>query len=136
MVRDYTTEDRDMVEDWHQGHGSIAPPEILLPKLGIVVSIDCNPSAAMWLYMDNSTGVCFPDHIVTRPCLGPTTARKVLEEGIQFLRWTAAEMGYGAMICHTLPAIARTLKKIGFKECNSRAMVQLWIPTREDDHGN
>ncbi len=65
----------------------------------------------MWLYMDNSVGVCFPEHIATKPGLSMAAARDSLLRGLDFLHLRAREMNYGVMLINTLPAIARVLEK-------------------------
>lgn len=104
-----------MIEGWYRARALTAPPEPILPKLGIVVFEESRREdlAAMWLYMDNSVGVCFPEHIVTRPGLSLGLARESLLRGLDFLRLSAVEMGYGVMIVHTLPAMARVLERRG-----------------------
>jgi len=119
-----------MIEVWHHGHGTFAPPEALLPKLGVVVQ-DANGRdlAAMWLYMDNSVGVCFVEHIVTVPRLGPSQARKALERGLDYLRLFAASNNYGVVFIHTLPAIARRCEKLGFATLKS-GLISMWRLTK------
>ena len=130
LVREYTPEDREMIEGWHHGHESLAPPEAILPKLGVVVhDPDGRDMAAMWLYMDNSVGVCFVEHIVTVPGIGPSQARKALERGLEYLRFYAASNDYGIIFIHTLPAIARRCEKLGFQKLKE-AMVSMWRLTK------
>lgn len=120
--------------EWHEGHGGAAPPAELLPRLGIVVlETDGGESedlGALWLYMDNSVGVCFVDHIVTRPGLALAKARRALLFGLAFLKERAAAMDYGLMLVHTRPAIARTLRPAGFRE-DKRDLVAMWTLTGE-----
>ena len=118
QIRSYCPEDYSAFEEWHNAHGKCPPPQSILPKLGIVV-LECGegepmPVAFLFLYLDNSVGVSFLDHIVTRPGLSATRARNSLLWGMRCLRKLAADMDYGVMLCHTLPAIARTLGREGW----------------------
>ena len=53
--------DYEAVADWFALHGAVAPPKAVLPKLGIVCQQDGEDVAALWLYMDNSVGVCWAE---------------------------------------------------------------------------
>lgn len=105
--------DYAMIQEWHHRHGKIAPPSQILPRLGVVVSDGDGEMAALWMYMDNSVGVCFPEHAVTRPGLSLGQARAALLMALDFLRSEARVLGYGVMLINTLPAFARVLRRAG-----------------------
>ncbi|CAN5773531.1 hypothetical protein BH09VER1_BH09VER1_46280 [soil metagenome] len=141
QIREFEGEkDFAWLEEWHEGHGGMAPPGALLPKLGIVV-FETNGGeqedvAALWLYMDNSVGVCFVEHVVTRPGLTLAGARGALLFGLTFLKERAMAMNYGLMLVHTRPAIARVLRGAGFRE-DKRDLVAMWTLTGETNgNGN
>ena len=130
LVREYSPEDWEMIEKWHYGHGTIPPPAEILPKLGVIVHQPTGKDfAAMWLYMDNSVGVCFVEHIVTVPGLGPSQARQSLERGLDYLRSFAASNDYGVLFIHTLPAIARRCEKLGFNRMKE-GLTSMWRLTK------
>ena len=113
-VRLYDREkDYPMVEEWHHRHGQTAPPAAILPRLGVVAMADGQDCAGLWLYMDNSVGVCFPEHAVTRPGLGLGEARGALLRALDFLKTEAETLGYGLMIINTPRAFARVLGRAG-----------------------
>ena len=79
----------------------------------MVVKNEGEDVAALWLYMDNSVGVCFAEHAVTRPGLKMGEAKAALLMALDFLRTEARVLGYGLMLIHTLPAFARVLGRAG-----------------------
>ena len=120
MIRAFDkAKDYEMACRWWEEHGRIAAPVGMLPALGIVVyrEFDGEDLAAMWLYLDNSVGVCFLERAVTRPGLNVSTARDALMRGIDYLKLAAREMKYGVMCVRTYPAMARFLQNApGFSE--------------------
>ena len=117
-IRRYGTEvgDYQMVDAWCRAHGSGMLPETLLPALGIVVEEDGEAAAALWLYMDNSIGVCWLDCAVTRPGLALALARQCLAEAAGFLMAEAERLGYGACFAFVPAAMARVMERTaGFK---------------------
>ncbi len=114
QVRLYDPEaDYLMVVEWHHRHGQTAPPAAMLPRLGVVATCDAQDCAALWLYMDNSVGVCFPEHAVTRPGLSMKQARESLLRALDFLKTEARALGYGLMIINTPQGFARILNRAG-----------------------
>jgi hypothetical protein len=129
--------DWPMIADWHDAHGTTAPPLSILPKLGVVVFEDGGESAAaLWLYMDNSVGVCFPEHAVTRPGLSMFAAKTALLVALDFFRQRAAELDYGAMIVNTPAAMARVLERTGIFERAGGQKVTMIGLTKEVSNGN
>jgi len=115
QIREFNREeDYNLVSDWWKSHDVSVPPLEMLPKLGIVVYEKDSPLAALWLYLDNSTGVCFLEKAVTAPKLKMSAARDALMLGVAFLKGAAARMDYGVMFLRTYPAMARFAKKLGF----------------------
>ena len=125
-------EDYAMIENWHRGHGRTVPPVAILPRLGVIVTGAGEDVAALWLYMDNSVGVCFPEHAVTRPGLKMGQARAALLLALDFLRKEAEAMGYGLMLIHTLPAFARVLGRAGLFTEVGRNKVTMMGNTKEE----
>ena len=117
-IRRYGTEvgDYQMVDGWCRAHGRGMFPETLLPAVGIIVDLDEEPAAALWLYMDNSIGVCWLDCAVTRPGLTVAESRQCLCEAAGFLMDEAASIGYGACFCFVPESIARFMGNVGFRK--------------------
>jgi hypothetical protein len=93
-------------------------------------------TAALWLYMDNSCGVCIPEHAVTRPGLGMSDAKNSLLRCLDFLRLRASELGYFAALVNTPPAMARILEHTGNFQAVGRGKVTMLGLTKEVQNGN
>jgi hypothetical protein len=120
-------EDWFTLSEWWACHRYAGPDRSMLPKLGIMVEKD-GPIAAIWLYMDNSVGVCFAEYPVTKPGLSMKEARESFTHAIEFLKIAAKEMNYGILIVRTRPAIARILFKLGFTK-DQENIVGMWTLT-------
>lgn len=107
--------DYEMVADWFACHGEMAPLAAVLPKLGVVCEMDGEAVAALWLYMDNSTGVCWAEYPVTRPKLKLSQTKAALTHLFNYLRMVASSNNYALMRVTTIKPIARFLEKMGFK---------------------
>jgi hypothetical protein len=138
QLRFYDPEnDYAMISDWFAVHGAKCPPEQILPKLGVVCTMDQEPVAALWLYMDNSVGVCWAEYPVTRPKLKLSQSRDALENLFTYMRRFAASNAYPIMRVTTIAPISRYLERFGFKTemTNLVSMVGITIEP-EEDHGN
>jgi hypothetical protein len=136
-IRFYLPSDRETVEEWHIAHSSVPTPESILPKFGIVVDAESGPMCAMWLYMDNSCPVCFPEHAISRPGLSVKESKEAFICAMNFFRICAKEMGFQFMILNTLPGIARIMKGQGFIVAGKRQKITMIGTTeRRDCHGS
>jgi hypothetical protein len=138
LVRMYEPEtDYGMIEQWAAGHGKTPLPASILPRLGIVVqevtAKTRKDMAALWLYMDNSVGVCFAEKSITRPGLSIKQAKEALLRGLDCLKQLAAAHGYGVMFLRTYPAMARFVKPLGFEQ-DDREIVCLTALTKGVSH--
>lgn len=124
--------DYDTVADWFECHGKTPPPRQILPRLGAVCTMDGEDASALWLYMDNSVGVCWAEYPVTRPKMALSHARAALRHLFTFLRHAAKANGYGIMRVNTLPAIARFLEKEGFVK-EQENIVSMFGPTVSEE---
>lgn len=127
--------DHEMVEDWFACHGASPPPKGVLPKLGAVCQMDGEDVAALWLYMDNSVGVCWAEYPVTRPKLKFSQSKEALLHLFTYMRQVASGMDYPVMRVTTIKPIARFLEKMGFK-ADRENLVGMVGSTAEEDHGN
>lgn len=103
QLRDYTPEDYPMLCEWWKGHGWEAVPELMLPKLGVIVDeFDAygfpKPIAASFLYMDNSCGVAMMEWTVSNPKAAGRTTLKAISTIIEFLSISAKEMNYAVIL--------------------------------------
>ena len=107
--------DLETAATWAEAHGAPFVPA-LLPRLGVVAMREGEAVAMCWLHMDNSVGVCWPECAIARPRLDVKASRRAFSVILGFLEDEARRLDYGAMICHTNPAIARILQGLGFKK--------------------
>lgn len=127
--------DHPMIMEWCVAHGHVGIPANILPKLGVVVQADGEDVAALWLYMDNSTGVCFAEHPITKGNISVKLAKQALTLAIEYLKNEARANGYWVMRVFTLPAIARTLKQCGFGK-DGEGYVSMACALLEENYGN
>lgn len=124
-------QDAAMIAEWCQAHGYSGMPPHILPALGVVAQADGEDVAALWLYMDNSCGVAFAEHPITRGGLSTKLAKAALIMAMRFLQKEAAATGYHTIIIRTLPALARWAKECGFVKDNERNMVTMICSVNE-----
>jgi hypothetical protein len=124
-------QDAAMIAEWCQAHGYSGMPAHILPALGVVAQADDEDVAALWLYMDNSCGVAFAEHPITRGGLSTKLAKAALVMAMRFLQKEAAATGYHTIIIRTLPALARWAKECGFVKDNERNMVTMICSVNE-----
>lgn len=137
-IRFFTEADYPLICEWWAGHdsGRGCPLLCMLPKLGVVALLGGVPVGAMWLFMDNSVGVCWPEFPVVRPGLQFAESRRVFDVLLGFLEAEARALGYGVMMLYTLPAIARELRRRhGFTEMRE-GLVMMSKTLKEVDHGS
>jgi len=96
------SKDYDMVAGWWKGHGWNAVPAYFLPKLGVVAYWNednkTEDTAAAWLYMDNSSPVCWLEYMVSNPNSNAGRCVKALRHLDTFLSGEAKTTGYVAMM--------------------------------------
>jgi hypothetical protein len=95
-------QDYDMVCAWWTGHGWNPVPQAFLPKLGVIAcwaeGDKTEDTAAAWLYMDNSSPVCWLEYMVSNPKANAGRAVKALRHLDSFLTGEAKATGYHAMM--------------------------------------
>lgn len=124
--------DYAMVTEWWQAHDAPVPPAIVLPKLGVVCTREGEDVAALWLYMDNSVGVCFAEYLVTRPKLDVVTSRQAAKVMFDYLKQTAVGFGYFLMRVVTKKPIARFMRNEGFSSEQDNVVTMLAPLTKEE----
>lgn len=134
QLRFYEPEkDYETIADWFACHGQPAPPAGVLPKLGAICTIDGEDAAALWLYMDNSVGVCWAEYPVTRPKLKVSQSKEVLTHLFTFIRQVAASNNYAVMRVTTIKPIARFLEKMGLKTDRENLVGMIGLTAKEED---
>ena len=129
QLRMYEPDDAPMIAKWCEAHGYKGIPPHILPKLGVVVQADGTDAAAMWLYMDNSCGVAFAEHPITKGGLSLKLAKECLLLALNFLKKEAAACGYHTIIIRTLPPLARFAKEAGFVKDSEQTLVTMLCAT-------
>ncbi len=114
-VRNYLPSDAAAVGAWWEARHGRTFPAAMLPPCGVVVEDNAGPVCALWLYMSVGIGVAFLENPVARPGLPPMRSMEAFDLALGALEITAKDHGYGVMVCHTMPPIARMLKKRGWK---------------------
>jgi hypothetical protein len=123
------SQDAPMIAKWCEAHGYRGIPPHILPKLGVIVQANETDIAALWLYMDNSCGVAFAEHPITKGGLSLSLAKDALLVALRFVKDEAAAMGYHTIIIRTPPALARFAKKAGFVADNEQTLVTMLAAT-------
>lgn len=132
QLRDFTPEDYPTLEGWWQGHGWSPVPLQILPRLGIIAEMhtgaEIQPTAAAWLYMDNSVGVAMLEWMVADPKANPRTVLKALNATIDFLKERAKELRYTVILgtCRQ-ESLSKLLQKQGFHVTDSGMIHHLAI---------
>jgi hypothetical protein len=124
-----------MIMQWCVDHGHVGIPANVLPKLGVVVQADGEDIAALWLYMDNSTGVCFAEYPITKAGLSVALMTSALRCALDFLKQEARINGYWIMRVFTIPPLARLLKAEGFRK-DTEGLIGMACPLLEDTDGH
>lgn len=99
---------------WWEQHTGWPFERALLPPVGVVGIDEDGPSCACWLHLSAGVGVCFIENPVSRPGLGMKQAADCFKTLLEALQKIALAHDYGVMVCNTMPAIARILKRCGF----------------------
>jgi hypothetical protein len=127
--------DHAMIMQWCVDHGHVGIPANVLPKLGVVAQADGEDIAALWLYMDNSTGVCFAEYPITKAGLSVALMTSALRCALDFLKQEARINGYWIMRVFTIPPLARLLKAEGFRK-DTEGLIGMACPLLEDTDGH
>jgi hypothetical protein len=115
-LREYKPEDYAMVASWWAAHKWAPVPPAVLPKLGVIAEREGGAVAALWLYMDNSVGVCWAEWLVSAPDAAPLDVYRSIGAMLGGLEAAAKSLGYGVMLtaCRQA-ALVRTYERAGFQ---------------------
>jgi hypothetical protein len=122
--------DRQMVCRWFAEHKEAPMPDVGLPPLGVVVSDAQGPCAALWCFETYGTGVAWIELPVTRPGLSLREAENAIAFAILGITQIAGKSYEPPAVFRRFraccpPAMARTLKHLGFIESEPRANLLL-----------
>lgn len=135
QIRAYAASDFPLLTDWWLAHDGQRRPESILPKCGVICSINDKPAAALFLHMDNSCGMCMVEHAVSRPGLSLKKARQAFGHCVACLKKVAGVHGYHTMAVYCFEPIARVLEKAGFSR-GEDSLVQMFSSIEpEVSHG-
>jgi len=129
-VRHVDEHDASLTAEWWEGHGQAPPNVAILPKCGVVALHEGKESAAGWLYMDNSTGVCWAAWLVTNPWIGIRQRHEGMRHVLQALKVMAEANDYGVMFTETSShGLGVLLQREGFQK--NHQVTQFFGSTRE-----
>lgn len=104
-----------MLQGWWTRHGWPPVPQVILPRLGMIVDGDRESLAAGFLYMDNSVGVSMLEWVVTNPQVAPLRAAAGLKNLVEFMGQEAVRNGYGVMLATCkVPGLVKLYERCGF----------------------
>jgi len=127
-IRAYAAGDFELLTEWWLAHDGQRRPETILPRCGVVCSINDKPAAALFLHMDNSCGMCMVEHAVSRPGLSLKKARAAFGHCVACLKKIAGVHGYHTMAVYCPEPIAYILERTGFSRGEDN-LVQLFSGT-------
>ncbi len=127
--------DYPLLCEWWRARGKNPPMRELLPKLGVVAHRDGEDAAMGFVFMDNSSPVCFFEVPTARPGLSLADAREAFAAVIGFLKLHTAQLGYVVMYGYTLPALAREARRLGFQK-QREGMTMIYSVLKGDDDGH
>jgi hypothetical protein len=134
-IRAYAAADFELLTEWWLAHDGQRRPATILPKCGVVCSINDKPAAALFLHMDNSCGMCMVEHAVSRPGLSLKKARAAFGHCVAVLKKIAGVHGYHTMAVYCPEPIAYILERTGFSRGEDN-LVQLFSTVEpEVSHG-
>ena len=124
QLRPYSPADYPKLCEWCEFHERRPPPEASLPPLGLCVfSTDgfVNDNLIfVFLYLAQGVGVCFLEHLVSRPGMTAGQARRATVVACDHFKRLAGSMGYRLMVAHTLRGIARLMIHEGWKQSDAK----------------
>lgn len=134
-IRPYAAADFPLLTEWWLAHDGQRRPESILPKCGVICSINDKPAAALFLHMDNSCGMCMVEHAVSRPGLTLQKAKAAFRHCVAVLKKIAGVHGYHTVAVYCPEPIAYVLERAGFARGES-GLVQLFSSIEpEVSHG-
>ena len=143
QIRIYEENDYEMIAGWHRDHKLHHNSERIpfLPKeaMSAIGQIafrekggEREDLAVMFLYLAQAAPVCFVEHAITKPGLPVMTSIRALLSLLACLKQLAKDIGCLVMMAHTIPAIARYMKRADWSE-SATGLVRMWTLTMPQD---
>lgn len=123
--------DHSLLVDWCNAHGAEPTPASLLPPLGVVVQMNGEDAAMLFLYYALSAGVAFVDAAATRPKLSAKQAIDCFGCALEFLKAEARQDGYAVIMANVSKPMSRCLSRLGFYT-QEEGMVRMFMPASAD----
>jgi hypothetical protein len=120
-VRYYAPQDYAAVSSWWEERHAEQLPHATLPPLGVVVELNGEMQAALWVYECYGVGVAYLEWPVTRPGLSGGEAGRAMNLAVAACMYLAGKrlepVGWYSVFRTVTPysAIARHLERIGFQ---------------------
>jgi hypothetical protein len=112
---DYEATDYDLVEAWYIAHDRRPCPAEWLPANGFIATLNDEPVAILFLYVDVTSSVGIVEWMVTRPGLSVKETRAAIRYLIEDpITERALELGCVALTCFAFKATAREAEKCGW----------------------
>jgi len=114
----------------HGGRATVGSQcrRLVLPRLGVIGSIDGQGIAAAWLYMDNSIGVAMLEWMVGNPKGEARQVLRALRSVVEFLKAEAKRLDYGVILTSCRQAgLVKWLQKRGFMKTDEGVTHMLLI---------
>jgi hypothetical protein len=106
--------DYEMVSHWWEAHGHPVVPAHLLAPCGFIAGRDGIDYAALFIYFDKHTPICFAERVVTVPGLSVAEAAHVIQIAGEAAKDFCRKLGYEVMMMRVPKAIARFAHRGGF----------------------
>jgi hypothetical protein len=133
-VRDYFAPvDYEMVAEWWEAHGHPVVPAHLLPPIGFIAGRDGMDMAAVWIYFDKHSPVCFAERAVTASGLGIREAADALTAAIEAAKEVSRNLGYALMMLRAPKAIARFAEHRAGFFADEREIVNMSCVLQEEE---
>ena len=109
LVKEYGIEDYDMIKQWYEAHGMVAPDPDCFPRIGAVVE---GVAAGFLFQTDSKIGLL--ENYISNPEAGPRERDTALNLITQILIETGRQIGLKSIAGFTsVPAIAKRAVKNG-----------------------
>jgi hypothetical protein len=128
--RPFEFSDYDLVCEWWRGHKRAPIPVTFLPACGFIAEDSSGPLAAVWLFFETSTPICFIGQAVTRPKLMLGEAVAALLALVKESKRQAVLSGALVMMAYLPKGMARYLPD--FME-EQRSLANLATVLEEED---
>ena len=124
--------DFPMVDAWHKLHGGRGLNVALLPPVGVVVHMNGEPVACVFMHLSVGVGVAFLEDPVSRPILTVAESKAAFAHALPLLEKIALENDYGIFLVNTPPAIGRFLETQGFTIADNRPKITMFKSLRKE----